>query len=129
MLLEVYKKDSPLAKELIEKWGEKYAKYAEIKKELAELKKRMVKEIAPYKVGDVIRTVKDGKEFIVSEISISDYHLNEGGYKTGPYISFEYQTKAIRKDGMPSRNHTHIPSYIPTELTGRRFNFVTNQFE
>ena len=129
MIREIYKKDSPLAKELIEKWGEKYAKYAEIKNEMAELKNRMAKELSPYKVGDVIRTVKDGKEFIVSEISISDYHLNEGGYKTGPYISFEYKTKAIRKDGMPSRNHAYIPSYIPTELTGRHFNFVTNQFE
>lgn len=129
MVREVYKEDSPLAKELIEKWGEKYAKYSEIKKEMAELKNRMTKELSPYKVGDVIRTVKDGKEFIVSEISISDYYLNEGGYKTGPYISFEYKTKAIRKDGMPSQNHTYVSSDTPTEFTGRRFNFVTNQFE
>lgn len=129
MIREVYKKDSPIAKELIEKWGEKYAKYAEIKKEMAELKNRMVEEISPYKVGDVIRTVKDGKEFIVTEINVNDYHLNEGGYKTGPYISFEYQTKPIRKDGMPSQNHVRIPYDTPTEFTGRRFNFVTNQFE
>ncbi len=129
MISEVYKKDSPIAKELIEKWGEKYAKYAEIKKEMAELKNRMVEEISPYKVGDVIRTVKDGKEFIVTEINVNDYHLNEGGYKTGPYISFEYQTKPIRKDGMPSQNHVRIPYDTSTEFTGRRFNFVTNQFE
>lgn len=32
MLKEIYKEDSPIANELIEKWGEKYTKYSEIKK-------------------------------------------------------------------------------------------------
>lgn len=96
---------------------------------MAELKNRMIKELSPYKVGDVIRTVKDGKEFIVSEISISDYYLTEGCYKTGLYISFEYKTKPIRKDGMPSRNNSYVTYDTPTEFTGRRFNFTTNQFE
>ena len=129
MIREVYKKNSPLAEELVNRWGEKHAEFERLSNEMREIKERMINELSPYKVGDVIRTIDDGKEYVVSEIKVSDYHLISGCYNTEPYISFQYTTKVIRKDGMPSQNNYHIMYDTKIESTGRHFNFVTDQFE
>lgn len=121
-MLERYKKEnSALAQVLVMDWSEKYVEYTKLRKEMNDLQQRMVNEFARHKIGDIVRDTKDGKRYVVTKVTVSEFDLRGGVGGKESQIAFEYTLRAIRKDGLPSLNNSLLYG-ATVEPTGEHIN-------
>lgn len=112
------KYDSPHAREMVNSWNSALLEIQNAKRWLLICEDNMIREICPYKVGEVLAD-KQGKKFVIKKISLNRYALEDkGGASNHGYIDFDYTFVALRKDGKPSLNGTSWLNIEEAERTG-----------
>ena len=112
------KYNSPQAREMVNSWNLALLEMQNAKRRLLICEDDMIREICPYKVGEVLAD-KQGKKFVIKKISLNRYALEDkGGASNDGYIDFEYTFVALRKDGKPSNNGRAWLNIEETERTG-----------
>lgn len=99
---ERYNSDAVQA--LVAKWNDANSRMERCKQEMRDTEEEIVKNICPYKVGEVFAN-KDGKKYILEKIAVDTHNLRGGFCGKGvKFIDFFYTFRSIRKDGRPSMN-------------------------
>ena len=80
--------DSPQAREMVNSWNSARLEIQNAKRWLLICEDNMIREICPYKVGEVLAD-KQGKKFVIKKISLNRYALEDkGGASNDGYIDY-----------------------------------------
>jgi hypothetical protein len=110
--------NSPQAREMVNSWNSAVLAIQNAQRWMLICEDNMIREICPYKVGDVLAD-KQGKKFVIKKISLNRNALYEkGGVGNDGYIDFDYTFVALRKDGKPSNNGRAWLNIEEAERTG-----------
>ena len=103
---------------LLTKWNDARRESDRQREVMKETERELIDCAARFKVGDVLRDIRDGKRYVVAKVEVSTYALKGGWKEEVPYADFNYTYRAICKDGHISQNYRYVVSEGALEPTG-----------